>query len=104
MPIIVGIILSIIFLIAFSEWAYHMVTGWGELVLDDVYFRYRIIGVSLFSIILISATFYVMALVNECPNEEREGLMAGLQCEEYFKIKAGTDKVFANKVTETQEL
>lgn len=94
MPIVVGIVVAIIFLIAFSEWFFHLVVGWRELVLDDIYFRYRIAGVSLLSILVISGTFYGMALVSECPNEVREGLFAKLNCEEYSKIKIETEKLF----------
>lgn len=93
MPVIVGILVAIIFLVAFSEWFYNLVTGWREFVLDDVYFRYRIAGVSLLSILVMGGTFYGMALVNECPNEERTGLFAGLNCEQYQKIKASTEKM-----------
>lgn len=93
MPVVVGIIVSVIFLIAFSEWFYHLISGWGEFVLDDVYFGYRIAGVSLLSILVMSATFYGMALINECPNEKRVGFFAGLNCEQYSKIKTGTEKL-----------
>jgi len=93
MPVIVGIVVAIIFLVAFSEWFYHLITGWKEFVLDDVYFIYRIAGVSLFSIMIMSGTFYGMAYFNECPNENRVGLFAKLNCKDYEKIMAGTDKV-----------
>ena len=96
MPIWVGVLISIIFLVSFSEWFYHLVRGWGEIIVDDVYYGYRILGVSLFSILIISMTFFGMALINECPNEEREGAFARLRCEEYLKIKAGTEKVFGS--------
>ncbi len=94
MPVVVGIVVAIIFLVAFSEWFYHLVSGWGGYVLDDVYFRYRIVGVSLLSIMVMSGTFYSMALINECPNEVREGLFAKLNCEEYSKITVGAEKLF----------
>lgn len=94
MPVVVGIVVAVIFLVAFSGWFYHLVTGWGEFVLDDVYFRYRIIGVSLISILVMSGTFYGIALINECPNENRVGIFAGLNCEQYTKIKVGTEKLF----------
>lgn len=97
MPVIVGIVVAILFLIAFSEWFYHLVAGWGEYVLDDVYFRYRILGVSLLSIMVMTGTFYGMALINECPNEVREGLFAKLNCEEYTKITVGAEKLFFPK-------
>lgn len=97
MPVVVGVILAIIFLVAFSEWFYHLVEGWNELVIDDIYFKYRIVGVSIVSIFLICSTFFVMALVNECPNEERSGVFANLRCEEYMKIKVGTDRFFSKE-------
>lgn len=93
MPVVVGIIVSIIFLVAFSEWFYHLIQGWNEFVLDDVYFGYRIAGISFLSILVMSATFYAMALINECPNEKREGLFEGLNCEQYAKIKTGTENL-----------
>jgi hypothetical protein len=93
MPVIVGIVVATIFLIAFSEWFYHMVTGWRDIVLDDIYFHYRIVGVSLLSILVMSGTFYGMALVNECPNEVREGIFAKMNCEAYSKIVAGTENM-----------
>lgn len=96
MPVIVGITLAIIFLVAFSEWFFHLVQGWGEIVLDDVYFRYRVIGVTIFSIVIFTSTFFSMALITECPNQEREGVFARLRCDEYLKIKAGTDKIFGD--------
>jgi len=93
MPVIVGIVVAVLFLVAFSEWFYHLASGWGNYVLDDVYFRYRIMGVSLFSILIMSGTFYGMALINECPNEEREGIFAKLNCDDYAKIMVRTEKI-----------
>ena len=104
MPVIVGVMLAIVFLVSFSEWFYHMVTGWGEIVVDDVYFKYRIIGVTLFSFLIIGLTFFTMAMITECPNEEREGVFAGLRCEEYLKLKAGTEKIFAKPSEEAEIL
>lgn len=94
MPVAVGILLAIIFLVAFSEWFYNLIKGWGEIVIDDVYFKYRIITASVVSMIVISSTFLGMAIVTECPNQEKEGVFEKLRCEEYLKIKAGTEKIF----------
>lgn len=94
MPVAVGIIVAIIFMVAFSGWFYHLVVGWQDFVLDDVMFRYRIAGVSLLSILVMSGTFYGVALVNECPNEERAGIFAKLNCSEYSKIKVDVEKLF----------
>lgn len=97
MPVAVGITLAIIFLVAFSEWFYHLVKGWKEIVVDDAFFRYRIIAASVFSMIVISTTFFGMAIITECPNEEREGVFAQLRCEEYLKIKAGTENILGER-------
>ncbi len=104
MPVAVGIIVSILFLVAFSEWFYHLAVGWREIVIDDVYFKYRIAGVSIFSFLVITSTFFAMALVTECPKENREGSFARLRCEEYLKIKAGTDKIFGPEEKTVEEI
>lgn len=93
MPVAVGIIVAIIFLVAFSEWFYHLVVGLKGFVLDDVFFRYRIIGISLLSFLVMGGTFYGMALTNECKNEVREGIFANLNCEEYNKILVGSEEI-----------
>ena len=94
MPVIVGVAVAIIFLVAFSGWFYHLIVGWKGFVLDDIIFRYRIVGVSLLSFLVMGGTFYGIALINECPNEEREGVFAGLSCKEYNKIKVSAEKLF----------
>lgn len=93
MPVIVGIVVAVIFLVAFSEWFYNLVGGWREFVLDDIFFKYRIVGISLFSFLVMGGTFYGMALINECPDENREGLFANLNCEQYTSIKASAEEV-----------
>ena len=102
MPVIVGIVVAIIFLIAFSEWFYHLVSGWKEFVLDDVYFHYRIAGVSVLSILVMSGTFFGMAYFNECPNENRVGIFAKMNCSAYTKIMAETDSVIMKISKPTQ--
>jgi hypothetical protein len=93
MPVIVGVLVGIIFLVAFSEWFYHLVSGMKEYVLDDIYFRYRIAGFSAISILVMFGTFYGLALVNECPKETGEGIFANLKCAEYLKIKVEAEKL-----------
>jgi hypothetical protein len=72
MPVWVGVILAIIFLTVFSEWCFHAFIGWREIVLDDVYYYYRIAGVTLFSF-LVMVDFCHNGYISECPNEERRG-------------------------------
>lgn len=94
MPIVVGVILAIIFLVAFSEWFYGLIGGVKSLVLDDVLYYYRIAGVSFLSILFMTGVFMAIAYINECPNEKREGLFTGLSCEKYMSIRASMEQVF----------
>lgn len=86
MPVIIGVLLAIISLVVFSEWFYHTALGWHEVVLDDSYFKYRVLGATLFSLFVIGSTVIVMAYTTECKNDDREGVLARLNCEEYQKI------------------
>ena len=94
MPIVVGVILGIALLVAFSEWFYHIVIGWREVVLDDKYYGIRMVSVALLSFFIISATFLVSAYVTGCPNQETEGLFSTLKCDEYLNIQAGAEGLF----------
>lgn len=94
MPIVVGIILAIMGLVTFSGWFYQYASGMGELVLDDNLFGYRIAAATVMSIVFMVAVFWVIALVNECPNQTREGIFSGLKCDSYLKIKASADQLF----------
>ena len=99
MPIIVGVILAIIFLVAFSEWFFHLISGIKEYVLDDVFFFYRIAGMSALSIGTICTTFVVMAMVTECPDQESGGkFLKGLSCQQYYNIKMVTDNLTSKPV------
>jgi len=93
MPVVVGVIVAIIFLVAFSEWFYHIFSGWKGFILDDIYFRYRIIGASVVSILIMSGTFLALAYSNECKGETREGVFSSLNCEEYSNIMAEKDRL-----------
>lgn len=97
MPVIVGVILAIMALVTFSGWFYEYATGMRELVLDDRFFNYRIVATTLVSMLFMVAVFFVIATFNECPNQTREGVFAGLNCEGYLKIKASADDLFQPK-------
>lgn len=97
MPVIVGVVLSIIFLVVFSEWFYHMFIGWREVVIDDKVYSLRIIAASAFSMILFFVSFLGMAYATKCPSEERVGVFERLNCTEYNKIKVQAGAVFGNK-------
>lgn len=94
MPVVVGIIIAVMALVTFSGWFYEYATGMQELVLDDRFFNYRIAAATFASIFFMVAVFWVIAMMNECPNQTREGLFAGLKCESYLKIKASANNLF----------
>lgn len=97
MPVVVGVCLSIIFLIVFSEWFYHNFLGWHEIVLDDRLYKLRIFVATIFSAGIFFASFVGMAYITKCPGEERQGVFEKLNCEEYNKIK--TTFGFGSKAT-----
>lgn len=86
MPVAVGVTLSVIFLVVFSEWFYHTFVGWKEVVLDDRLFKLRIAGATIFSMLIFFASFIGMAYYTKCPSAERSGFFENLNCEEYEKI------------------
>lgn len=87
MPVAVGVLVAIIFLIVFSEWFYHTFIGWKEVIIDDMMFKFRIFGATILSLLIISASFWGAAYISKCPSEQREGVFEKLNCEEYKKIK-----------------
>ncbi|MEK7525245.1 MAG: hypothetical protein AAB548_02640 [Patescibacteria group bacterium] len=97
MPVIVGVIIAVMFLVTFSGWFYNYALGMVELVLDDKFFSYRIVAASLVSAVFFGLVFFVISIVNQCPNQERVGLFAGLKCEQYLKLKASADNLFQPK-------
>ena len=88
MPVIVGIIVALVFLVAFSGWFYNVVSGWGNIIIDDALFYYRIAGASLISILV----FVGVGVVTECKNppDERVGVFASISCKEYSAIRTAT--------------
>lgn len=97
MPVIVGVILAIMALVTFSGWFYEYATGVRELVLDDRFFNYRIAATTVVSMLFMVAVFFAIATINECPNQVRGGIFAGLKCESYLKIKASANELFQPK-------
>lgn len=86
MPVAVGVLVAIIFLIAFSEWFYFTLSGWNQVIIDDRLYKYRVFGASVISVMIIFATFWGAALVTKCTETERQGLFSKLNCEEYRQI------------------
>lgn len=84
-------------LVTFSGWFYGYATGMNEMVLDDKFFNYRIAAATFASILFMVAMFWVIATVNECPNQTRAGLFTGLKCDDYLRIKVSADNLFQPK-------
>ena len=65
MPVVVGVLIALIFLVSFSEWFYNLVTGMKQLVLDDEFFGWRVAWTSFVSMIFMAAVFFgLLALDN----------------------------------------
>ncbi|MBI3954767.1 hypothetical protein HY333_01850 [Candidatus Collierbacteria bacterium] len=94
MPVTVGVILAVMFLITFTGWFYNLVQGLRELLIDDMFFFYRVAGASVISILIFVASFMGIATIRECRSEEREGFFKALKCEEYLRIKSAAEEAF----------
>lgn len=99
MPVVVSLIMVAIFLISFSQWFYNLFKGWREVIIDDMFMIYRIVGATILSFGIMFAGFWVIATVNECKEigVEREGIFKQLNCEEYWEIRTGTEDLFSIK-------
>ena len=94
MPVAVGIILAIIFLIVFSESFYNAVSGWKEIVIDDQLYKLRIVTVVIVSMLVFFGGFMGLAYATKCPSEDKSGVFENLNCTEYNKIKLQANSLF----------
>lgn len=99
MPVVVGILLTAVFLISFSQWFYNLFKGWREIIVDDLFMVYRVIGATILSMAIMFAGFWAIATVNECKEleAEREGIFKQLNCKEYWEIRTGAEELFSVK-------
>lgn len=97
MPVVVGLLLSFMFLVSFSSWFYSLVKGARQLVLDDKFFGIRIVSTTIMSIIFMVVVFFGIATVSECKNEKREGIFASLRCKEYLLLRSSAKNLFKLK-------
>ncbi len=97
MPVVIGLILTAMFLISFSQWFYNLFKGWREVIIDDVFLIYRIVGATILSTGIMFAGFWVIATFNECKEieTEREGIFKQLNCKEYWEIRTGAESLFS---------
>ncbi len=104
MPVLVGVIVAVILLVSFSGWFYNLFQGWKEYVLDDAFFWYRVGAATVFSITLMTLTFFGMAYAYECPGVENDGsssLSEKLNCPAFKKLKTSAEDIF-NKSEEPE--
>lgn len=99
MPVIVSLILVAMFMISFSQWFYNIFKGWKEIIIDDLFLIYRIIGATILSAGIMFVGFWIIATVNECKEieTEREGVFKQLNCKEYWEIRTGTESLFSRE-------
>jgi len=97
MPVVVGVVLALIFLVSFSGWFYNLVSGAKQLVLDDEFFGWRVAWTSFVSMAFMVIVFISIATVSECKDEKRESVFASLKCKEYLSIRSSMEKMFQLK-------
>lgn len=99
--VIVGVIISLMFLVSFSEWFYHLVIGIDELLVKDLYIYYRI---SLWvggGILFMAIVFWSLAMVKECPMmREKEGVFKYLNCSAYWQVRSRFEGVSSETIQE----
>ncbi len=88
--IVVGVIISLMFLVSFTEWFYHIAAGVNEVAVRDLFFFYRIGGWIVGGILFIGGVFWILALTNECPvvGRERVGIFRYLNCDVYWEMRS----------------
>lgn len=86
MPVIVGVLVGVIFLVAFSEWFYNTFVAWKEVIIDDRVYNLRVFGATILSVGVILATFWGAAYFSKCNQPDREGYFEKLNCDEYKRI------------------
>jgi hypothetical protein len=96
MPVIVGVGIVLAFLVTFSQWFYAFGSGMREAVLDDARFAFRIVRASVLSIIFMVFVFFIIAMINECPDKpsQRSEFLENLNCEKYLQIKSTSENLF----------
>lgn len=100
MPVAVGVVIAIMFLVAFSGWFFHLFEGWKEYSLDDKYFGYRIGSATFLSMVVIFITFIAMATIYKCPGKQSTTgmkLLSGINCEAYYKLDTSLEGILSAK-------
>lgn len=86
--VLVGVMISLMFLVSFSEWFYHLTAGIDEVLVKDIYMYYRLslwVGASILFMVIV---FWIIAMVQECPTlSERQGVFRYLNCNAYWQVR-----------------
>jgi len=87
--IIVGVILALMFLVAFSEWFFHLASGVNELIPSGFQFYTRLFRWILMAFLFMAMVFWTLSMVYECPRgNKRKGVFALMDCTVYWEIRA----------------
>lgn len=92
--IVVGVIITLMFLVSFTEWFYHVVVGFNEVALRDIFFSYRIAAWVIAGVTFMGGTFWTLALTNECPllEKERPGVFKYMNCDVYWEMRSFVER------------
>ena len=86
--IIVGVILALMFLVAFSEWFFHLTSSVNQLIPSGFGFYSRLIKWSLGGLFFMAMVFWVLSMAYECPKgDRREGAFTVMDCTVYWEVR-----------------
>jgi hypothetical protein len=66
MPVTVGVIMILMFLVTFSGWFVTLVDGWTHAVLDDKFWKYRLAGAGLMTLVVVALTWNGLMIKENC--------------------------------------
>lgn len=100
--VVVGVIIALMFLTAFTEWFYHLIAGANALIVEDSFVGFRIFKMGMSSVLFMAALLWVLAMFYECPTpeEEREGIFAYMDCTLYGWVKKSPLGAYIPKPTD----
>ncbi|OGD79045.1 hypothetical protein A2368_00690 [Candidatus Collierbacteria bacterium RIFOXYB1_FULL_49_13] len=91
--IILGVLVSLMFLVGFSQWFYVLALSMNEVIERDIFFRTRVFKWLGGSILFMFLMFWVIAYLSECRRPEQiSGIFRILDCRPYTKIRTALEE------------
>lgn len=86
--IILGVLVCLMFLVAFSQWFYVLALSVDEVIERDIFFHSRVLKWVGGSLLFMFVVFWVVAYLSECRRpEEISGIFKIMDCRPYTSIR-----------------